>query len=220
MNIDAIRLQAHLVGPRPWDPYSKARYLYFLSSEKMLTTDQIVEFCGGKRRQVLDYIQAYIDMEKFYRPQLPNEDHFDPNRFSAFVELQRNRIQNALITNEYTKTDFSKWVIDDLFHPLETVRSLPDILANDNAKTIFLTQGAAEARVALNTNNNMADPNILSNVSLVDLGNEVSRRLLKLTHAEWMRMKTNESDPIKTSLTNLLWELGDYLEGIIEDTDG
>ncbi len=23
---DAIRLQAHLVGPRPWDPYSKAKY--------------------------------------------------------------------------------------------------------------------------------------------------------------------------------------------------
>src|SRR3989339_519080 len=38
-NIDAIRLQAHLIGPRPWDPYSKARYLHHLSSENSLTTE-------------------------------------------------------------------------------------------------------------------------------------------------------------------------------------
>jgi len=30
--IDSIRLQAHLVGPRQWDPYSKAKYLHRLSS--------------------------------------------------------------------------------------------------------------------------------------------------------------------------------------------
>jgi ParB/Sulfiredoxin domain len=29
-DIDAIRLQAHLVGPRQWDPYSKAKYLSYL----------------------------------------------------------------------------------------------------------------------------------------------------------------------------------------------
>ena len=28
----AIRLQAHLVGPREWDPYSKALYLYHLAN--------------------------------------------------------------------------------------------------------------------------------------------------------------------------------------------
>ena len=27
----SIRLQSHLVGPREWDPYSKAKYLYTLS---------------------------------------------------------------------------------------------------------------------------------------------------------------------------------------------
>ena len=31
---DAIRLQAHLVGPRPWDPYSKAKYLAHLWKEE------------------------------------------------------------------------------------------------------------------------------------------------------------------------------------------
>lgn len=33
MQIHAIRLQIHLVGPREWDPYSKAKYLYQLSEK-------------------------------------------------------------------------------------------------------------------------------------------------------------------------------------------
>ena len=31
--IHAIRLQAHLIGPREWDPYSKAKYLNYLSRQ-------------------------------------------------------------------------------------------------------------------------------------------------------------------------------------------
>lgn len=46
--IDAIRLQAHLVGPRQWDPYSKARYLDHLRNSEHLTLAQIVDFCGGR----------------------------------------------------------------------------------------------------------------------------------------------------------------------------
>src|SRR5215813_7557542 len=34
--VHAIRLQAHLVGPRPWDPYSKAKYLDFLRNVENL----------------------------------------------------------------------------------------------------------------------------------------------------------------------------------------
>src|SRR6202035_704809 len=34
LGIDAIRLQAHLVGPRPWDPYSKAKYLHHLRNQE------------------------------------------------------------------------------------------------------------------------------------------------------------------------------------------
>ena len=33
--IDAIRLQSHLVGPRQWSPYAKARYLAELKGGKM-----------------------------------------------------------------------------------------------------------------------------------------------------------------------------------------
>ena len=36
-SVHAIRLQVHLVGPRPWDPYSKAKYLYELRTQDTTT---------------------------------------------------------------------------------------------------------------------------------------------------------------------------------------
>ena len=81
--IDAIRLQAHLVGPRQWDPYSKAKYLVHLRNRQHLTLNQIVDFCGGRKREVLDYIDAYQDMESYYRPLLESDDEFDPRFDSA-----------------------------------------------------------------------------------------------------------------------------------------
>ena len=41
---DAIRLQVHLVGTRPWDPYSKAKYLHHLRNQELLPFSRIVCF--------------------------------------------------------------------------------------------------------------------------------------------------------------------------------
>jgi hypothetical protein len=82
--IDAIRLQAHLVGPRPWDPYSKAKYLDHLRNSEHLTLDQIIGFCGGRRKEILEYIAGYKDMERYYRPIVEGAGGtFDPTRFSG-----------------------------------------------------------------------------------------------------------------------------------------
>lgn len=220
--IDAIRLQAHLVGPRPWDPYSKARYLAHLSQQELLTTNQIVEYCGGKRKQVLEYIRAFNDMEMYYRPQLENEEDFNARQFSAFVELQKNRIQTALTSNKYSKSDFSKWVIDGKFAPLETVRALPEILANDEAKRVFLRngQGAGDARIQLATQvNNHPLAVQLSEASFIDLSNELSRRLSTLKHADWKKMESNPSDSTRQSLCYLFEALRDDLGPLLENDD-
>jgi len=58
--IDAIRLQSHLVGPRPWDAYSKGKYLHYLSTTQNLTLNQIVDFCGGRKQEVITYITKVL----------------------------------------------------------------------------------------------------------------------------------------------------------------
>jgi len=53
--IHAIRLQSHLVGPRSWDSYSKAKYLNYLSNELKLPNSQLLSFCGGKQAEITKF---------------------------------------------------------------------------------------------------------------------------------------------------------------------
>ena len=215
---NATRLQAHLVGPRPWDPYSKAKYLHTLSTEEHMTINLIVEYCGGKRKQVIDYIQAYNDMESYYRPALENDNDFDPTRFSVFVELQRSRVKTALVEGGYTKSDFAKWVIEGLFIPLETVRSLPNILQDTEAKDVFFQDGAKAARLFLNKVDE-ASAASLEKYSLIDLTHETIRRLAKIKHTDWMKMKSDPSNANRNALEELQWQLGDTLAGMGGEDD-
>jgi hypothetical protein len=146
---DAIRLQAHLVGPRPWNPYSKAKYLAELRNVDHLTWNEVAEFCGGNKRQIEDYVAAYEAMEKYYREILPSDSDFDTSRFSAFVELQKPNIAEAIGAHGFTLTDFSNWVHKRNIDPLNTVRYLPRILNNAESKNIFLTGGQGSAREAI-----------------------------------------------------------------------
>lgn len=146
----AVRLQAHLVGPRPWRPYAKARYLHELYHTKKLGISEIHAICGGsgRRREIEEYIAAFADMQEHYVPLLDGTPP-DQSRFSAFVELQKPPILEALTKHGHTKTEFAKWVgtgdWEAKFKPLHTVRQLPRILANPAAKQKFLSRDASEA---------------------------------------------------------------------------
>ena len=146
----AIRLQAHLVGPRPWRPYAKAKYLHDLKYNQKLEIEDIHAICGGsgRKREIEDLISAFTDMQSYYVPLLEGMP-LDQSRFSAFVELQRKPVIDALVKHGHTKTDFAKWVgtpdIDGKFKPLQTVRQLPRILANSAAKQKFLSRDTSEA---------------------------------------------------------------------------
>ena len=113
-----------------------------------MTFEQIVEFCGGRRRQVTEFIQAYKDMEARSRPALNEGELFDPRRFSSFVEFQRPVVQSAVYEAGFTQDDFAKWVIDGLIGRQENVRQLPRILRNPAARHVFLTDGAEQALAA------------------------------------------------------------------------
>ena len=196
--IDAIRLQAHLVGPRQWDPYSKAKYLDYLSNSEHLTTDQIIDFCGGQKTEVHRFIDAYNDMEKHYRPLLASDDQFDPTRFSAFVEMQAPRVQEALVTSGYTKTDFARWVNDQILYPLDRVRRLPAILANPQARSVFLTDGAREAEKILDSPSTV---DALKEATLVQLADALSDRIGGMGYMDFLRLREDLDTPENIALT-------------------
>ncbi len=197
--IDAIRLQAHLVGPRQWDPYSKAKYLDYLSNSEHLTTDQIIDFCGGQRTEVHRFIDAYNDMEDHYRPLLASDDQFDPTRFSAFLELQAPRVQEALVTSGYTKEDFAGWVKDQILYPSDRVRKLPAILANPQAERVFLTHGAREAEKVLDSPSTVE---ALEDATLVQLADALSNRIAKMAYTDLLRLREDLNTPENLALTD------------------
>ena len=148
-SVHAIRLQVHLVGPRPWDPYSKAKYLHELRTQEHLPFATIVDYCGGRQTEVLESINAYSDMEQYYRPVVSDDGAFDTTRFSGFVELQKSGIKQAIAATGFDLSDFAQWIHDGRLYPLQKVRVLPRILRNEKARAIFLKQGARKAEAVL-----------------------------------------------------------------------
>lgn len=190
--IDAIRLQAHLVGTREWDPYSKAKYLDSLRNNHHLTFSQIVDFCGGDKHEVSNYLSAYIDMETHYRKGLNLDDQeFDPTRFSAFVELQKPRVAEALLKGGYSKTDFSKWVHEKKVYPLNTVRRLPQILKDPKSRDIFLKHGAQEALKVLDA---PSPESSLEEAPFHLLARELIKRINSMPYSEMQRLRDDSGD--------------------------
>lgn len=208
--IEAIRLQAHLVGARQWDPYSKAKYLDYLRNVQHLTFSQIVDFCGGNRREVENYIEAYQDMEKFYRPLLESDHDFDPTRFSAFVELQSTRISDVLLNYGYTKGDFARWVHERKLYPLNTVRKLPRILQNKKSHEVFLTEGAQEAIRLLDVPTTGVG---LIDATLEQLARELCKRINALEYGDVLRLRAETNIDEK----EVLYDARDALVGLCED---
>jgi hypothetical protein len=209
---DAIRLQCHIVGPRPWDPYSKAKYLDHLLHVDNVPLATIVDLCGGRKKEITDYIDAYRDMEKHYRPILETDGDFDATRFSAFVELQKPNVKQAVIDAGFTLGNFSEWIRDRKIDPLNTVRALPRILKNPDARNKFLAVGAREALKVLDV---PASP-VLTNVPLEQILRLLIERLNVIPYPDVKAMK-NDSGSQKAQL---LLEANEALSDMCKDISG
>lgn len=214
--IHAIRLQAHLVGPRDWDPYSKAKYLYTLSTENALTLNEIVDFCGGKTTEVKKMINAYRDMQEYFVPLLAQGEQIPHKKFSAFMELQNKSVLDAIKYNQYTKEDFAKWVKNDNIDKMANVRMLPQILPNKEATEIFLKENASEA-YNLVRNPDLAS-GLLKDATIEVLANQLEQKLLHIELNELKKISTSEdtaSDQKRTALFGLF----EVLEETIKDIE-
>ncbi len=203
--MDAIRLQAHLVGPREWDAYSKAKYLHKLSNIDRMPINQIIDYCGGKKKDIEQYISGFILMEDYYRPLLPSDDQFDKTRFSAFIEVQKSNIPNILLANKYTYSDFSQWIIDDKFDRLEHVRKIPRIFSNSKAKELFIKKGSAAAIKELDKN---IDAVPLDQIPLNVLMSECAKKIRQL---ELEKVREYSADTDFTNKVNDLYDEVEYL---------
>ena len=211
----AIRLQAHLVGPREWDPYSKAMYLNHLANVEHMPMTRLISFCGGnsKASEIRNMIAAYNDMQTYYLPLCDDEAQFETKKFHGFVELQNRNITDCLVAHGYTKTDFSQWMIDDRFSTLQDVRRLPEILKSKKAKAVFLKENTREAKKILAVEEITTDK--LQDVPYEMLAQELAKRMVKMSLKEVQHLRQDaEYSQKRDSLQNAFDELKFVLDNV------
>lgn len=189
--IHSIRLQAHLVGPRDWDAYAKAKYLTFLVDEEKMPMKELLAYCGGSSKvsEIRYMIQAYKDMRDIYDPLCEDDTQFDQKKFSGFVELQRKNVVESLTLHGFDKRDFAQWMVDEKFTRMEDVRRLPQILNSKKAKLAFLKYDTAAAKKILEVED--VAPDTLKNVPYEMLAKELTKRIFEITHVEVIKLKTD-----------------------------
>lgn len=211
--IHSIRLQSHLVGPRDWDPYSKAKYLYQLSEEEYMPMSQIISLCGGNTNEINKSIEAYKNMQGPYKTYIENHGYdFDPREFSKFMELQAPRVKNAIKNAGYSLDDYAEWVAEGNVDKALNVRKLPEVLKSENAKNTFLRNDLTAAEKVL------AQEGITTNVKDLDkvpyevLCNELITRFDSIGYHEVNRLA---NDPSYGKKLNAIHALQDMLEEIV-----
>ena len=215
----AIRLQAHLVGPRQWRPYAKAKYLHSLYTEQKLSINEILDYCGGnaRKREIEEYIAAYTDMQNYYIP-LVGQNQPDYSRFSAFVELQKSQVKQAIVKAGFNCDNFAQWVHDSKISPLNTVRQLPRILGNAEAKKKFLSHDAREAMKILEQPNANA---AIKEASLDQLANALASKIRSLNWPDVKDLSETHDSPRAQALVDCFEELHDLCKqtGLISENE-
>lgn len=214
-DIHSIRLQSHLVGPRDWDPYSKAKYLFQLSEVQYLPMAEIISLCGGNSNEITKSIDTYKCMQSAYKSYVDNNNlDFEPREFSKFQEYQNPRIKNAVANAGYTIADYAEWVAEGNIDKALLVRKLPDVLKSEKAKAIFLKKNLTEAEKQLAVESNAPAMKDLEKVPYDILCNELITRFDDLSFRE---VKALATEPTYEKKHDAIMALSDMLQELIEN---
>lgn len=146
IEIHEIRLQSHLVGPREWEPYSKAKYLYELSVEEGIPMPTLIDLCGGRQSEIRKAIDTYMYMEQYYRPYIEQNGYdFTTREFSKFQEFQTPIVKRSILQQGFDESKFAEWVAEGNIDKALGVRNLPEIMKNNEARALFLKKSLSEA---------------------------------------------------------------------------
>ncbi|MDE0343858.1 MAG: ParB N-terminal domain-containing protein [Deltaproteobacteria bacterium] len=223
-DIETIRVTAHLVGAREWPAYEKARYLHYLRNVEFMDYDELIARCGGNKNTITQQIEAFHDMNTFYRD-VNNDDAFKVDRFSGFVELQKGDIKESIFSAGFDLHEFGRWIRDGQIYRLADVRKLPRVLADDEAKAIFVNGGirsiedaiaVAEANRQDTIHPSPSDVSV-ADADMVTLANALLRKIKSLPREDYLALRDRQYDAADQevdTLNDLAEHLGDLLQDV------
>ena len=154
-------------------------------------------------------------MKKYYRPLCDDDTQFDIKKFHGFVELQRSAVTESLTYNGYTKTDFSRWIIDEKISILQDVRRLPEILKSKKATEVFLKSDTAAAKKILAVEELSSDK--LKDIPYEMLAKELSKRMQDIRLADIHHLR---SDSEYVDKLNSLMNAFDDIKFVLDEVNG
>ena len=220
-DIEMRRVSAHLVGAREWPAYEKARYLHYLRNEKLWDYGRLIESCGGNKAEIERQIDAYHDMNEFYRD-VVDDTAFQVDRFSGFVELQKPRVKQAIFGAGLGLEDFGEWIRDGKIYRLEDTRKLPQVLADDEAKNIFLSGGPRSIEDAVRSleQKRAADRNtdkiLLKDATVAELAELLAKRINEMPYSEIRILRNRDREESREQVA-VLEDLAARLGGLLDD---
>lgn len=223
-DIETIRVSAHLIGAREWPAYEKARYLHYLYSENFMSYEEMVALCGGNRKEIERQIDAYHEMNEHYREKVDDDEKFHIDRYSGFVELQKPRIKEAIFDAGLTLDDFGKWILDGNIFRLESVRLLPQVLGDEDAKKMFLEGGIRSIEDAKKLLEQKAEIDreeknediTLETASLYQLAEAFGKRMDGMLYSDVQILRDKEHDET-TAQVSALEDLSARLQRLLKD---
>lgn len=221
--IEEIRVGAHLVGARAWPAYEKARYLHYLRNEKLMDYDEMIALCGGKKVEIERQIDAYHDMNDYYRDKV-DDAAFKIDRFSGFVELQKPGIKDAIFEADLELEDFGEWIKDGKIFRLADTRKLPQVLGDPQARKIFLDGGPRSIEKAIQDyearrhQERQQDPEkvTLSQANIYLLAQILARRISELPRSDVKALKEHEYAEADEHI-RILEDLSEQVRDLLDD---
>ena len=221
--IEAIRVSAHLVGPREWPAYEKARYLHHLRNQQFMDYSEMIALCGGNKTDIERQIEAYHDMNEYYRD-VVDDTAFHIDRFSGFVELQAPKIKEAIFDAGLELKDFGEWIRDGKIYRMADVRQLPKVLRDDDARSTFLNGGPRSIEEAIKLidqktekeSSQNTDEITLDTASVYRLAAVLARRINDLPYSEIRSLKNKEHEEVEEQI-RALEDLSERLHGLLQD---
>ncbi len=222
-DIETIRVTAHLVGAREWPAYEKARYLHYLRNVEFMDYDELIARCGGNRRTIDQQIEAYHDMNEYYRD-VNSDDAFQVDRFSGFVELQKRDIKDAIFRADLDLYDFGNWIRNGQIYKLADVRKLPWVLADESAKNTFINGGirSIEDAIAIVEENRKkdtkspAEKTTVAKANMTVLAQALLERVKSLPREEYLALRDRNYETADQDI-ELLNDLTENLLDLLQD---
>ena len=228
--LNKIRLQAHLVGPRDWPKINKAKFVYELMNNSIMSDDEIQEAVGGTMGELRTLATGYENYINHFVPAVGGDsgDRKIKGKFSGIVEYSKPTIHTEIgahLGDDHWEI-FSRWLLEgNKWRTLSQIRELPKIFLDDEGREEFLSEGGTvdSALRKIDSDKNRSSDEIfheLEEAVTDSIIREMADRLYKAIEEwdedEWSRVREEEVEVFE-SLNLLKTKLDKFYDDLSEE---